>query len=55
MPLVCIWLNVTFGKSDNFRKEPLNFEVVNFPMSRTASPKRPCSSPPTLPMALAMT
>jgi hypothetical protein len=30
MPLRCIWLNVTFGQPNNFRKEPLTFEVVNF-------------------------
>ena len=31
MPLECIQLNVTFDQPDNFRKEPLTFEVVNFP------------------------
>jgi hypothetical protein len=29
-PLGRIRLNVTFGQPDNFRKEPLGFEVVNF-------------------------
>jgi hypothetical protein len=31
VPLERIWLNVTFGQPDNFRKEPLTFEVINFP------------------------
>ena len=31
VPLGCIWLNITFGQLDNFHKEPLTFEVVNFP------------------------
>ncbi|XP_066361145.1 uncharacterized protein [Miscanthus floridulus] len=31
VPLRCIWLNITFGQPDNFHKEPLTFEVVNFP------------------------
>jgi hypothetical protein len=31
VPLGHIWLNVTFGQPDNFRKEPLTFEVVDFP------------------------
>jgi len=31
MPLECIQLNVTFDQPDNFRKEPLTFEVVEFP------------------------
>jgi hypothetical protein len=26
-----IWLNVTFGQVNNFHKEPLTFEVVDFP------------------------
>jgi hypothetical protein len=26
-----IWLNVTFGQPDNFRKEVLTFEVVDLP------------------------
>jgi hypothetical protein len=30
VPIRCIRLNVTFGQPDNFRKEPLTFEVVNF-------------------------
>ena len=29
--LLHIWLNVTFGRPDNFHKEPLTFEVVYFP------------------------
>jgi hypothetical protein len=31
VPLGRIWLNVTFGQPGNFRKEPLTFEVVDFP------------------------
>ena len=31
MPLGRIWLNITFGQPDNFRKEPLTFEVIDFP------------------------
>ena len=31
MPLGRIWLSITFGQSNNFRKEPLTFEVVDFP------------------------
>ncbi|XP_066375013.1 uncharacterized protein [Miscanthus floridulus] len=31
MTLGCIWLNVTFGQPDNFRKEPLTLEVIDFP------------------------
>ena len=31
IPLGRIRLNITFGQSDNFRKEPLTFEVVDFP------------------------
>ncbi|XP_066382225.1 uncharacterized protein [Miscanthus floridulus] len=31
IPLRHIRLNVTFGQSDNFWKEPLTFEVVDFP------------------------
>jgi hypothetical protein len=31
VPLGRIRLNVTFGQTDNFRKEPLTFEVVDFP------------------------
>ncbi|XP_066310953.1 uncharacterized protein [Miscanthus floridulus] len=30
VPLKCIRLNITFGQPDNFRKEPLTFEVVDF-------------------------
>ena len=29
--LRAIWHNVTFGQLDNSRKEPLTFEVVDFP------------------------
>jgi hypothetical protein len=29
-PLRCIWLNVTFGEPDNFCKELLTVEVVDF-------------------------
>jgi hypothetical protein len=31
VPLGRIRLNVTFGQPDNFCKEPLTFEVVDFP------------------------
>ena len=31
VPLRHIRLNVTFGQLDNFHKEPLTFEVINFP------------------------
>ena len=31
IPLRRIWLNVTFGQPDNFRKESLTFEVIDFP------------------------
>jgi hypothetical protein len=31
VPLRCIWLNITFSEPDNFRKEFLTFEVVDFP------------------------
>jgi hypothetical protein len=31
VPLRRIRLSVTFGQSNNFRKEPLSFEVVYFP------------------------
>jgi hypothetical protein len=31
VPLRCIWLSVTFGQPNNFRKEPLSFKVVYFP------------------------
>ncbi|XP_066395969.1 uncharacterized protein [Miscanthus floridulus] len=30
MPLGRIWVNITFGQPDNFHKEPLTFEVINF-------------------------
>ena len=98
VPLGLIWLILTFGQLDNFRKEPLIFEAIKFPGAyhalldrpcftkfmavpnytylklkmpyprgssplrvasskptnarKIASPKRPCSSPPVLPMAL---
>ena len=42
MPLGCIWLNVTFGQPNNFRKEPLTFEVVDFPGVYHALLGRPC-------------
>ncbi|XP_066323931.1 uncharacterized protein [Miscanthus floridulus] len=42
MPLGRIWLNVTFGQPDNFRKEPLTFEVVDFPDIYYALLGRPC-------------
>ncbi|XP_066392532.1 uncharacterized protein [Miscanthus floridulus] len=31
VPLGCIWINVTFSQPNNFWKEPLTFEVVDFP------------------------
>jgi hypothetical protein len=31
MPFGCIRLNVTFGQPNNFRKEPLTFDVIDFP------------------------
>jgi hypothetical protein len=31
VPLRHIRLNVTFGQSNNFRKEPLTFEIIDFP------------------------
>jgi hypothetical protein len=31
VPLGCIWLSVTFGQPNNFHKEPLTFEVIDFP------------------------
>jgi hypothetical protein len=38
MPLGCICSHITFGKRDNFRKELLTFEVVEFlAISRLAS------------------
>jgi hypothetical protein len=30
VPLRCIWLNVTFGGPDNFCKEPITVEMVDF-------------------------
>ena len=42
MPLGCTWLNVTFGQLDNFHKEPLTFEVVDFPGVYHALLGRPC-------------
>ena len=42
MPLGCTWLNVTFGQLDNFHKEPLTFEVVDFPGVYHALLSRPC-------------
>jgi hypothetical protein len=42
VPLRCIQLNVTFGQSDNFRKEPLMFEVVDFPSIYHALLGWPC-------------
>jgi hypothetical protein len=40
--LGCIRLHVTFGQPDNFCKEPLTFEVVNFPDTYYAWLGRPC-------------
>ncbi|XP_066392431.1 uncharacterized protein [Miscanthus floridulus] len=42
MPLEHIWLKVTFGQLENFHKEPLTFEVVDFPSIYHALLKRPC-------------
>jgi len=42
MPFGCIWLNVTFGQLNNFRKEPLTFEVVDFPGVYHALLGQPC-------------
>ncbi|XP_066361182.1 uncharacterized protein [Miscanthus floridulus] len=42
MPLGRIRLNITFGQLDNFRKEPLTFEVVDFPGVYHALLGRPC-------------
>jgi len=44
VPLGRIWLNVTFGQPDNFRKEPLNFEVVD----RASPSSWPSLAKPTL-------
>ena len=42
IPLECNRLNDTFGQSDNFRKEPLTFEVVDFLSIYHALLGRPC-------------
>jgi len=42
MSLGRIRLNVTFGQLDNFYKEPLTFEVVDFPSVYHALLGRPC-------------
>jgi hypothetical protein len=42
VPLRCIRLNVTISQLDNFSKEPLTFEVVNFPDVYHALLARPC-------------
>jgi hypothetical protein len=42
MPLGCIWLDITFGQPNNFWKEPLTFEVVDFPSIYHALFGRPC-------------
>ena len=42
MPLGRIWLNVTFGQPDNFSKEPLTFEDVDFPGIYHAFLGQPC-------------
>ncbi|XP_066347533.1 uncharacterized protein [Miscanthus floridulus] len=42
MPLRHIWLNVTFDQPNNFCKEPLTFEVVDFPGIYLALLGRPC-------------
>ncbi|XP_066374921.1 uncharacterized protein [Miscanthus floridulus] len=42
VPLGRIRLSVTFGQLDNFRKEPLTFQVVNFPGICHALLGRPC-------------
>jgi hypothetical protein len=42
VPLERIRLNVTFDQPDNFHKEPLTFEVVNFPRVYHALLGRPC-------------
>ncbi|XP_066341510.1 uncharacterized protein [Miscanthus floridulus] len=42
VPLECIQLNVTFGQLNNFCKEPLTFEVVDFPSVYHALLGRPC-------------
>jgi hypothetical protein len=40
--LWCIWLRVTLGQPDNFCKELLTFEVINFPGVYHALLGRPC-------------
>jgi hypothetical protein len=42
MPLGRVWLNITFGQPDNFRKEPLTFEVVDLPSVKHALLSRLC-------------
>jgi hypothetical protein len=42
VPLGSIRLNVTFGQSDNFCKELLTFEVIDFPGVYHALLGRPC-------------
>jgi hypothetical protein len=42
MPLGRIRLNVTFEQPDNFYKEPLTFEVLDFPGIYLALVNRPC-------------
>ncbi|XP_066374063.1 uncharacterized protein [Miscanthus floridulus] len=42
MPLGRIQLNVTFGQPDNFHKESLTFEVVDFPSIYHALLGWPC-------------
>jgi hypothetical protein len=42
VPLGRIRLNVTFDQPGNFRKEPLTFEVVNFPGVYHTLLGRPC-------------
>jgi hypothetical protein len=37
-----IWLNATFGQPNNFRKELLTFEVVDFPVIYHALLSQPC-------------
>jgi hypothetical protein len=42
VPFGRIWLIVTFSQLDNFRKELLTFEVVDFPSIYHALLDRPC-------------
>jgi hypothetical protein len=44
VPLRRIQLSVTFSQPDNFHKEPLTFEVVDFPGVYHALLGRPCST-----------